>query len=237
VTATARLKAVARKARSRFERLWYVGNHVTCNLCDYSSRSWLHGRVAGRCPGCRCATRTRVLWWYLSKNVQVADRKLLHFAPEVPLERKIRGTRVLNYVTADFRNPEVDVQVDIQALPFADGEFDLILCSHVLEHIRDDKLAMRELRRVCSPNGSVLIMVPLSSSTQTREDLSELPPKVRKDRFGETDHLREYGRDVIDMLQRSGFRVVSFEPTTEIPASIRARHGLGDNQTIFVCSP
>ena len=178
-----------------------------------------------------------MLWWYLSKNVQVADRKLLHFAPEVPLERKIRGTRVLNYVTADFRNPEVDVQVDIQALPFADGEFDLILCSHVLEHIRDDKLAMRELRRVCSPNGSVLIMVPLSSSTQTREDLSELPPKVRKDRFGETDHLREYGRDVIDMLQRSGFRVVSFEPTTEIPASIRARHGLGDNQTIFVCSP
>lgn len=237
MTATARLKAVARQARSRFERLWYVGNRVTCNLCHHSSRSWLHGRVAGRCPGCRSATRTRVLWWYLSKNVQVASRKLLHFAPEMLLERNIRGTRTLNYVTADFRNPKVDVQVDIQALPFGDGEFDLILCSHVLEHIRDDKLAMRELRRVCSPNGSVLIMVPLSDSKHTREDLSELPPQVRKDRFGETDHLREYGRDLVDMLQQSGFRVVSFEPATEIPASIRARHGLGDNQTIFVCSP
>lgn len=233
---TALLKNVARKARSRAERIWYAGDSVTCNICQRSSRTWLYGRYAGRCPGCRCATRTRVLWWYLTREVKLGEKQTLHFAPEVPLEANLRRSHLRRYVTADFRNPKADLQVDIQALPFADGAFDLVLCSHVLEHIRDDRLAMRELRRVCSPGGSVLIMVPQSDATKTREDLSELSPEIRKERFGEIDHLREYGQDLGELLTSAGFTVVTFEPADSISPAARLRHGLADNQTIFVCS-
>ena len=177
-----------------------------------------------------------MLWWYLAQEVKLGDKQTLHFAPEIPLEANLRRSRLQGYVTADFRNPKADVQVDIQALPFADGEFDLVLCSHVLEHIHDDRLAMREMHRVCSPGGTVLIMVPQSDAAQTREDLSELSPEVRKERFGEIDHLREYGQDFVDLLNSAGFTVTTFKPAASISPAVRMRHGLAENQTIFVCS-
>ena len=231
------LRGVARKARSGIERALYVGDNVTCNVCHRSSRSWLRGKSMGRCPSCRCATRTRVLWWYVSQANRLVDKRTLHFAPEAPLERNLRSERLSRYVTADYRNPKADIQLDIQALPFGDGEFDLILCSHVLEHIHDDRLAMKELRRVCSASGSVLIMVPQSSAPSTVEDLSSLTPEVRRARFGEIDHLREYGQDLCEILTSAGFSVVSFSPAEHIPSATRARYGLAADQTIFVCSP
>jgi ubiquinone/menaquinone biosynthesis C-methylase UbiE len=42
-------------------------------------------------------------------------------------------------------------KVDIQDLPFADNTYDLVWCSHVLEHIPDDVKAMKEIRRMASP--------------------------------------------------------------------------------------
>ena len=37
---------------------------------------------------------------------------------------------------------------DITAIPHPDDSFDAILCIHVLEHVPDDRAAMRELARV-----------------------------------------------------------------------------------------
>jgi SAM-dependent methyltransferase len=230
------LKSFARVGRAQLERHVYRGDAVACNVCGGTSRSWLRGTRCGRCPQCRCATRTRVLWWFLAHRATTDGARILHFAPEPPLEQSLRKLGSASYVTTDFRNPRVTVQADIQALPFGDSSFDLVLCSHVLEHIRDDHQAMRELRRVCSAGGQVLIMVPMSDDAATREDLSDLPPKVRQQRFGEIDHLREYGRDLVDQLRDAGFAVSPFEPAVEIGEADRVRHGLDDRQTIFICT-
>lgn len=48
----------------------------------------------------------------------------------------------------------------IEQLAFADGSFDLILATDVLEHLRDDRAAMRELRRVAAPGARLLATVP-----------------------------------------------------------------------------
>ena len=48
----------------------------------------------------------------------------------------------------------------IEQLPFADGAFDLILATDVLEHLRDDHAALAELRRVAAPGGRLLATVP-----------------------------------------------------------------------------
>lgn len=52
------------------------------------------------------------------------------------------------------------VQGNALALPFADGAFDRIICSEVMEHILDDRGAARELARVLRPGGTIAVTVP-----------------------------------------------------------------------------
>ena len=46
-------------------------------------------------------------------------------------------------------------------MPFADGTFDLVLCNHVLEHIEDDQVAIKELARVLRPGGIAILQAPV----------------------------------------------------------------------------
>ena len=53
------------------------------------------------------------------------------------------------------------VQVgEVEALPFEDASFDLILATDVLEHVEDDLVALREMRRVAASGGHLLATVP-----------------------------------------------------------------------------
>ncbi len=84
--------------------------------------------------------------------------------------------------------------------------FDLILCSHVLEHIPDDRGALRQLRRVLRPGGAAVIQVPLRTGP-TDEDASVVDPAARHRRFGQFDHVRFYGSDFTDRVRAAGFGV------------------------------
>jgi SAM-dependent methyltransferase len=56
---------------------------------------------------------------------------------------------------------EADIKEgDALALPFADGEFDRVVASEVLEHIHEDRAAIKELIRVLRPGGTMAITVP-----------------------------------------------------------------------------
>jgi SAM-dependent methyltransferase len=72
---------------------------------------------------------------------------MLHFAAEEFLT-KIFASCFAKYETADLFMEGVDHKVDIQHLPFKDEIYDVIFASHVLEHIRDDRQAISEIRRV-----------------------------------------------------------------------------------------
>jgi SAM-dependent methyltransferase len=52
------------------------------------------------------------------------------------------------------------VEGKLEQLPFADGEFGLVVATDVLEHVPDDVAAARELRRVAAPDGHLLVTVP-----------------------------------------------------------------------------
>jgi SAM-dependent methyltransferase len=61
------------------------------------------------------------------------------------------------YVGVDVvENPAAELRGAVEALPVADGSFDLVLCTQVLEHCDDPAQAVRELRRVTAPGGRVL---------------------------------------------------------------------------------
>jgi ubiquinone/menaquinone biosynthesis C-methylase UbiE len=58
------------------------------------------------------------------------------------------------------RHPGVRfVEADVEGLPFADGEFDTVICTHVLEHVLHLDRTIAELRRVTAKR--LLIIVPL----------------------------------------------------------------------------
>lgn len=73
---------------------------------------------------------------------------ILHFAPEEVLAEIFVAEENMEYVGADIdpELPFVSEKIDIQNIKYNDETFDLLFCSHVLEHVPDDQ----KLCRNCS---------------------------------------------------------------------------------------
>jgi predicted SAM-dependent methyltransferase len=174
----------------------------TCNVAAYS------------CPACGSSDRERLYALYLDDRLAPASQPkpalCVDFAPSPALSKKLRGHAWLHYRTADLYRPGVDDQIDIMDMTcYGDESVDVFICSHVLEHVPDDRRAMRELRRVLKPGGFGIVMVPLVVGVdETHEDLSITDPGLRWKYFGQGDHLRLYGRrDFVLRLEEAGFLV------------------------------
>ena len=71
---------------------------------------------------------------------------------------KARG--FLSLMAGDRKGRWLVAQADVTKLPFADGSFDVVICSEVLEHIKDNRTAIAELVRVLKPGGDLVVTVP-----------------------------------------------------------------------------
>ena len=154
--------------------------------------------------------------------------RLLHIAPELGLAEVFAGVSGLDYVPADldrrryrqFKNLE---SFDLQAAPFPDRSFDWVICNHVLEHVPDDRSAMREIYRMLKPGGFAILQVPLSMRLDaTREDASITSAAERIRQFGQRDHVRLYGFDYYDRLAEAGFTVELWNAFAKEPVLARA---------------
>jgi SAM-dependent methyltransferase len=157
---------------------------------------------------------------------------VLHFAPE-PAVRAYVQPRAAQYVTADITGQGVDRRENIEATSFADATFDVVISSHVFEHV-DDRRAIGEMRRILRPSGLLLCMVPLIDGWNcTYENPSAVTARERDLHFGQADHVRYYGRDFRDRLGAGGFGVKEY--TAEGPAVIQ--YGLIRGEKIFAAAP
>ncbi len=77
-------------------------------------------------------------------------------------------------------------------IPFPDGQFDLVTCLDVIEHIEEDTAFMREIGRVLKPGGSVLFTTPAHKVLWSVHDES-VHHKRRYARREFTDKLRAAG--------------------------------------------
>jgi SAM-dependent methyltransferase len=119
--------------------------------------------------------------------------------------------------------------MDVTDLRFEDGRFDVILCSHVLEHVIDDRKAMRELFRVLRPGGWAIIQSPTRRGGEetTLEDPTIVSPRERERVFGQRDHLRFYSRrDYVERLTAAGFTVTVDAYTDAMDEDAMERYGL-----------
>ncbi|MFC1756649.1 class I SAM-dependent methyltransferase [Patescibacteria group bacterium] len=65
-----------------------------------------------------------------------------------------------NVIKMDIIKKEGVVYGDIHDIPFEDKKFDNIVCTEVLEHVKDPQLALKEIYRVLKDGGKVLLTVP-----------------------------------------------------------------------------
>ena len=88
---------------------------------------------------------------------------------------------------------------------------------HVLEHIPNDLKAMKELYRVLKPLGTAILQVPLDEDREnTLEDDSITDQQERTRIFGQYDHVRVYGQDYYNRLQKVGFKATPVDYIKEV---------------------
>lgn len=191
------------------------GDRFYCPLCAHGYRRFLDGgvlrRANARCPGCNSLERHRLLAALVARLQDNGDLvisgRVLHVAPEAALARLFaRGTE---YLSVDLDGSQAMQAMDITALDLADESIDIVVCNHVLEHVPDDRKAMRELHRVMKPGGWGSVQVPMSGDA-TQEDPSITDPEERRRLYGQDDHVRQYGRDFVQRLQEAGFDVTEY---------------------------
>lgn len=159
---------------------------------------------------------------------------MLHVAPEPQLSRLFQDKDYIEYLSADLCSSRAMVAMDITDIQYPANHFDVIYCSHVLEHVPDDKRAMRELRRVLKPEGWAILQVPITAD-ETFEDPSITDPKERVRVFGQHDHVRRYGPDYVNRLRGAGFSVTVDTFAAQLPDNLVVRYGLVRSHEVFLC--
>lgn len=199
---------------------------ATCCICNWTGDSFLpRFRTGGRlcvCPSCRSLDRNRHLFDALNRaGLPGEEQSVLDVAPSIAILRQL-ATRCA-YVAVDYAPTSPNVMPgDLRRLPFADQTFDVVLCSHVLEHVRDDSAAMREVARVLRPSGRAFVQVPYTRSGATEEF-------VEMDKHG---HVRNYDReDFVSRLVAAGLRVEAVNYASRDGEQI-----VNDHLDVFICT-
>ncbi len=226
----------------------YAGKGRKCPICGCERRKFLpygYGKVRedALCPKCLSLERHRLLWHYLMNNDKERERfqslpTILHIAPEVCLMKefkKMYKSAPYSYITADLESPLADMHFDVQAIPMADNNVDIIICNHLLEHVESDHKALTELYRIMRKGGMGVMLAPIDySRDNTFEDDTITDPKQRAEVFGQYDHRRIYGKDYLTRLAAAGFEAEEIDYAAEFSVSDRTRFSFGSDKLYIV---
>ena len=139
-------------------------------------------------------------------------------------------------MTCDLVPGRGDLAIDITRIDLPDSSFERVLCSHVLEHVPDDRQALAELHRVLAPGGIAIVNVPMDLRLErTDEDPTVTDPEERRWRYWQEDHVRLYGRDFRLRLEEAGFEVEHVRPTDTLTPEQIEWQRLGRGEDVFLC--
>ena len=120
------------------------------------------------------------------------------------------GDKSGGYITGDINPNMADRVVDVTNICYPDQTFDYVIINHVLEHIKDEKKAMDEIKRVLKRNGKVIFSMPICVEEDTIEARDMLSEKECMEKYGQRDHVRLYGRDTQERMEKYGYNIIEY---------------------------
>lgn len=233
----------------------HKGSKFECPFCGYKSND--HEKIGKNFPvliekmvvgggeryaGCyKCGStdRERLIFAYFKEKTDFLKTpeqySILHIAPEKNLSKMLIKEPFKEYICGDlftegYIYPQHVINMDLLRLPFSDNHFDIVICNHVLEHIEVDTQAINEIHRVLNKSGKAILQVPISTNTEkTYEDFTIKTPSEREKRFGQFDHVRIYGQDYKNRLEKCGFIVEQKNISSEFE-----KYGLNENEILYI---
>lgn len=237
--------ALARRAR-RLEikahlHLAPVSDRVECPACHWHGLRFSPSNKPRRpnriCPSCQSSERDRALALLLRDRGPVPPgTRLLEIAPIHALEPVARELGY-HYTSLDLHSPVARVRADLTRLPFGDGMLDLVVCFHVLEHVVDDRSAVRELARVVAGRGQAIVVVPRDDARPETFEVEGADPADRERLYGQSDHVRIYGADLIERWRCAGTTVTEDRWADRFAPDAHTRAALsGDDDRFWMLS-
>ena len=188
------------------------------------------------CVGCGSHGRMRLMWLMLARHDLLRPGlRCLHIAPEAALATRLRAIFGDGYDPVDIA-PELypfaggirrfDLVMDTPAL--ASATYDLVLHSHVMEHVRGNVSAVLfHLHRALRPGGKQVCCIPILRGGHYAEDLGPIDPDEAMRRFGQDDHVRMFG--ALDLHTTLGMLFAlpeQYDLLRDYDAGLLARHGI-----------
>lgn len=176
-----------------------------CPICGYHGPFMdKNNRLRAKCPKCGELERARMAMLVVDQifdETKALETDVLHISPENFL-RKIFKKKYKSYISSDLYREDVDHQFDIQSIPYPDNTFDLVFASHVLEYVKNDRQAIKEIKRVLRPGGLAFLPVPMLHEKTI--DFEKRPPNKRI--------IRETGIDYFDRYREVFSEVKIYKP-------------------------
>jgi SAM-dependent methyltransferase len=190
--------AVAEAVVFRLRELLGTRNGAECPVCgwrgcafrSFTSPGVTYRRRRAVCPRCGSLERHRALALLLDDLGVPGPILSISPVPGLDTFLKKRGAAL---TILDINRQRGDLAADVTALPFADGAWSVVICTHVLEHVRDDRAAVGEIHRILAPGGYAVVQVPYDPDLPETVEYDEPNPL-------EEGHLRTYGADYAERL-------------------------------------
>ena len=225
-------------ARIFGQRFIHAGRERFCPCCGSHVRRFQSfgdvPRPDARCPVCGALERHRLASLFFRDNPELlaGARRVLHVAPETPLANVLDRPGERDYVSVDVDESNAMTGMNLGHIP--DDTFDAAFCNRVLEHVDEDRRAMREMHRVLRPGGWAIVQVPVKRRT-TVENPPVADPEEGRPLSGRRNHVRVYGWDIGERLAEAGFSVSVAGLAPAFDETTIRRCGLNTREVIFHC--
>ncbi|MES1985299.1 MAG: methyltransferase domain-containing protein [Pseudomonadota bacterium] len=183
------------------------------------------------CPACGASPRQRLVCYLLDSGQLTVPKgaSVLHIAPnEAGLVSRF-AAQAADYVPADLHPDVYDlpgvVAMDLMQMDAKD-RFDIIYASHVMEHVEDDARVLSNMFTALKPGGEAWLIVPLWDRP-TEDGHMGMSQRERERRFGQWDHVRQYGADFAERIGNGGF-VLDTVAARNLAPDLQQKHALDD---------
>ena len=134
----------------------------------------------------------KMLLWF-PKHCELGGNDLSLFAVEqMRQEAGRRGYRAFRFER---------LNLDREPIPWVDGSAEVVVCSHLIEHVADDRQLLEMIRRALRPGGHLILMCPINETDRNANPL----------------HVRRYTEESLEkLLEDFGFQVIATDKADTI---------------------